>query len=265
MRTSLLIFLGLLVFAPLDFALAQRNDRLTPIQQEIEKQKQRLSSAEPEERRDALMRLGNLHRADASRVAAVALNDTVPSVRVAAAHAIVYGSPDEAAGLLMPMLQDKSEFIRREAAYALGKTHSHSAASALVNLLEADKEMSVRAAAAIALGEIGDEASVSPLVSVLSAGAENKKSKRRSDPFVMRAAVRSLGQIGSRSSVAPLVDMLGNESNDPDVRREAAKALGLIGDPSAIPALRAALSSSDQYLSEAAREALRRMHVSAKS
>ena len=38
-------------------ALAQSNDQLTPLQRRIEQQKQRLSSGEAEERRDALMKL----------------------------------------------------------------------------------------------------------------------------------------------------------------------------------------------------------------
>jgi HEAT repeat protein len=266
MRTAFLVLVHLLVCGGLILVPAQTNDRLTPVQREIEKQRQRLNSAEAEERRDALMRLAYLHRSDASHVAMVALNDAVPAVRVAAAHAIVSAPPDEAAALLIPMLWDKLEFIRREAAYALGETHSRSATIALAQVLETDKEMSVRAAAAIALGQIADEASTAPLMNVLSAGSDQKKkSKSRPDAFVMRAAVHSLGEIRSRSSVSALVTTLENESMQPDVRREAASALGLIGDPSAIPALRGALSSSDPYVSAAAREALRRMHVSPKS
>ncbi len=41
---------------------------LTPLQAEIERQRVRLSSPEAEERRDALMRLRNLNRAEASRL-----------------------------------------------------------------------------------------------------------------------------------------------------------------------------------------------------
>jgi len=61
--------------------LTQGSDHLTPIQREIERQRQRLSSAEIEERRDALMRLANLKRPEASRVAAVGLKDPAPIVR----------------------------------------------------------------------------------------------------------------------------------------------------------------------------------------
>jgi len=100
--------------------LAQSGGQLTPIQREIERQRQRLSSSDVEERRDALMRLGNMKRPDASRVAAAGLNDQELKVRVAAAHAVVFLPTAEAAGLLLPLLQDRAEFIRREASYALG-------------------------------------------------------------------------------------------------------------------------------------------------
>ena len=53
--------------------------------------------------------------------------------------------------------------------------------------------------------------------------------------------------------------VLADDQNPLDVRREAATALGMIGDPAAAPALRAALDSSDPYLAEAARAALRKL------
>src|SRR6266496_701163 len=240
----------------------QGADQLTPLQREIEKQSQRLSSLEPEDRRDALIRLGNLHRQDASRAAAAALNDVVPSVRVSAAHAIVSLPSDEAARLLIPLLQDRFEFVRREGAYALGETRSRSAVGSLANLLLSDKEAAVRGAAAMALGQIADESAVPALSQVLpgtQSTSKKKKAKTSPDEFVMRAAARSLGQIRSRAAVEVLIATLSNQGNPTDVRREAATALGVIGDPSAMPALRAAFASDDPYLSDAARAALRKV------
>src|SRR6266550_7059357 len=133
MSTRLKIRLGifgtalLVAFSVTDAAPTGQNDRLTPLQREIERQRQRLSSSDVEERRDALMRLGNMNRPDASRVAAAGLNDQEVKVRVAAAHAVVFLPAAEAAGLLLPLLQDRAEFIRREASYALGETRSRSA------------------------------------------------------------------------------------------------------------------------------------------
>jgi HEAT repeat protein len=243
--------------------LTQGSDHLTPMQSEIERQRQRLSSAEIEARRDALMRLANLKRPEASRVAASGLTDPAPVVRATAVHAVLALPPAEGAALLLPLLQDKSEFVRRETAYALGETHSRSAVEALSNLLLFDKEASVRAAAAIALGQIGDGAAVNALSQVLRGDAptKGKKKKAGDNEFVMRAAAHSLGQIRSQTSVTVLIAALDNQTNANDVRREAATALGLIGDPSAIPSLRAALASADPYLSEAVRDALRRLRI----
>jgi len=240
----------------------QNNEQLTPVQRELERQRRRLKSEDIEERRDALVRLGNLKRPDASRVAAAGLTDVAPIARATATHAILSLPQADAATLLIPLLQDKSEFVRREAAYALGETRSRSAVAPLEVVLQNDKETGVRGAAAVALGEIGDESAAPALARVLAGQPEKKKkAKAESNAFVMRAAARSLGQIKSRAGVDVLIAVLANEANDNDVRREAATALGLIGDPAAGPALQAAFASSDPYLSEAARVALRRLKL----
>ena len=241
----------------------QKIEELTPMQREIERQRRRLKSEDIEERRDALMRLGNLKQPEAARVAATGLTDIAPIVRVTAARAIMSLPHAEAAALLIPFLQDKLEFVRRETAYALGETRSSAAVGPLTNSLLSDKEMSVRSAAAVALGEIGDESALEPLSQVLAGQAPTKKkAKAGEDDFVRRAAARSLGQIKSRSSVRVLIDTLTNDRNDVEIRREAATALGLIGDNSAGPALQSAFTASDPYLSEAARVALRRLRAS---
>jgi HEAT repeat protein len=239
-----------------------QQDKLTPTQREIERQRQRLSATEAEERRDALMHLENLKRPEASRAAAAALNDESPAVRVAAAHAILSLPSAEAASLLFPLLKDKDEFVRREAAFALGGSRSHAATTALVDLMLHDKKQSVRAAAAVALGQIGGEDALTALTQVVTGqGSKKKKSKSFEDEFIIRSAVRSLGQIGSRTSVPTLIAALQDETNSIETRREAASALGLIGDPSALPALQAAFAANaDPYLAEAARAAIRQIN-----
>lgn len=243
-------------------ARGQSNNSLTPIQREIERQRQRLGSIEVEERRDALMRLGNLKRPDASRAATAGLNDASPAVRVAAMRAVLSLPGSEAGSALLPLLKDKQEFVRREAAFALGDTRHRSATSALIDLLLQDKKPAVRAAAAVALGQIGDEAALPTLSQVITGEtSKKKKSKNSEEEFVVRSAVRSLGQIGSRASVATLIEVLADDSNSLDTRREAADALGAIGDPAALPALQtAAQSSVDPYLSEAAHLAIRQIN-----
>jgi HEAT repeat protein len=252
--------LSLLVFCVAVFAQDSRT--LTPVQIAIEKQQQRLSSTDPEERRDALMRLGSMHLAAASRAAVPALTDMSPIVRATAAKSILSLGSDESVAVLIPLLKDKDEFVRRESAYALGITHSKSATSALSERLLNDKEDGVRGAAAVALGEIADEAAVVALVGTLApelSAPSGSKRKREQNVFVLRAAASALGKIRSRAGTAALVSALSNEKFPDDVRREAARSLGLIGDPSAAPALRAASTAADPFLSEIAHQALRKL------
>jgi HEAT repeat protein len=242
------------------FAQDARN--LTPVQLEIQKQQQRLSSSDVEERRDAVMRLGSMHLAAASRATLPGLQDAAPIVRATAAKSILSIGGVESVPHLLPLLNDKDEFVRREAAYALGLTHSRSATAALSDVLLNDKEDGVRGAAAVALGDIGDEAAVIALVGTLApelSAPAKKKQKREPNVFVLRAAAVALGQIKSRAGTAALVSALNNEKLPSDVRREAARSLGLIGDPAAEPALRAASTAADPYLSKLAYEALRKL------
>ncbi len=235
----------------------------TTVQSEIDKQRQRLSSGDVEERRDALMKLGAMNRAAASREAMVGLSDVSPMIRAVAAKAILSLPANESVGALTPLLSDKDEFVRREAAYALGLTRSKSATQALTGLLLNDKEDGVRAAAAVALGDIGDETAVVTLAMVLAPEIATQGTKRKikaeKNVFVLRAAAKSLGQIKSRAGVPALVAALGNEQQVDDVRREAALALGMIRDPSALPALRSAENSADPYLAQAASESVKKI------
>jgi HEAT repeat protein len=263
--TKLLVPLILVpVYASLlsSFVFAQSSRSLTPSQIAIENQRERLASSDQEERRDALMRLGNLHVAEASRAAVPALSDPSPIIRATAAKAVLSLDPDEAVSVLLPLLKDKDEFVRREAAYALGRTRSRSATAALSERLLNDKEDGVRAAAAVALGHIADEAAVVSLAGTLApelAARGSARRKREQNVFVLRAAAVSLGQIGSRAGTPALISALSNEKLDGDVRREAARSLGIIGDPAAAPALRAASTAADPFLSQLAYEALRKL------
>lgn len=239
---------------------------LTPLQREIETLRARLASADTEERREAVMRLGAMARPDSSRAALPALKDRAVIVRATAARAVLSLPAVEAAAALLPLLADKDEFVRRETAYALGETRSRAAVEALATVLARDKEAGVRGAAAVALGQIGDERAVPVLTEAIGrriarAGFFNRITFRRTEEneFVRRASAVALGQLKSRAAVPALINVLANERAGDDVRREAARALGLIGDASAIPTLRAALATRDPYLSEIAAEAIRRL------
>jgi HEAT repeat protein len=236
---------------------------LTPLQLEIQKQKDRLSSAEIEDRRDAVSRLGALHHPDASRAAVAALKDPAAIVRATAAGVVLYLPSEESAAALLPLLSDKDEFVRQETAYALGKTRSRMAAGSLADLLLKEKKDGVRGAIVVALGDIGDETSVVSLAQILrpelSMATSKKRSKKQENPLVLRAAAHALGQIGSRAGVPALLAALQDQEAESDVRREAATSLGLIGDRAALPALTGLLSADDPYLSRAAFEASRRI------
>ena len=240
--------------------VAQDSRKLTPVQLEIEKQKQRLSSGDQEERRDALMRLGTMRLREASSAAVPALQDPLPIVRATAARAILSIDADQGASLLIPLLKDKDEFVRRDAAYSLGLTRSRVAIGPLSDQLLKDKEAGVRGAAAIALGQIADEAAVVALVGTLAPELSGAKRKREENEFVLRSVATALGQIKSRAGTAALMAALSNEKMPSDVRREAARSLGMIGDPSAAPALKAASTSADPFLSEIVHNALRRLN-----
>jgi HEAT repeat protein len=238
----------------------------TPLQRRIEIERARLSSSDTEERRDAVQRLGAMARPESSRAASVALRDASAVVRATAARAVLSLGSTDAATLLMPLLRDKDEFVRREVAFALGSTRSRTATQALAVALVGDKEPSVRGAAAVALGQIADPSAVPVLSETLgrrirASGVFARILRRRTeeDEFVRRSAAVALGQIGSREGVPALIAVLGNERAGDDVRREAARALGRIGDPSAVPALRAVLTARDPHLSRMAYEALRRL------
>lgn len=246
-----------------------------------------------EAKRDALFEIRNRESSAASRIAIPALNDRNNIVRATAAASVIFLPKDEAASLLLPLLSDKSPFVRREAAYALGKVGSSSATQAIVLLMRRDKDFEVKTAAAVALGEAGDPSALAPLIDVL------KKKPKESEEFLRRSASRSIGQIAQinrtgkrlvttphsflpekfkesntpsaempsqlvsvfRPAIAVLSSVLQSAEESDDTRREAAFSLGAIGDPAAFSALESSLGSPDYYLAEIAREAILKFGV----
>ena len=113
MKRSICSLIGVVVWGlpaatlNLAFAASQENlstnSALTPLQREIAAQRSRLNSEDPEVRRDALVHLGNLRRAESSRVALVALNDSSAVVRATAAHAVLSLSAMEVITALVPL------------------------------------------------------------------------------------------------------------------------------------------------------------------
>ncbi len=113
---------------------------------------ERLRNGSDEEKRDVLFQIRNLQTEEASRLAIYSLTDSSEIVRATAVSSVIFLPFDEAVQLLLPLLQEKSLFVRRETAYALGITRNPTAVNPLLQILQRDKEIEVRIAAAIALG-----------------------------------------------------------------------------------------------------------------
>ena len=140
-------------------------------------------------------------------------------------------------------LKDKDEYVRKAAAYALGKIKDPRAVEPLIAALK-DHNSDVREAAAYALGKIKDPRAVEPLIAAL----------KDEDSDVRKAAAEALGEIKDPRAVEPLIAALKDESSS--VRRAAAEALGKIGDPRAVEPLIAALKDKDSDVRYAAAKAL---------
>lgn len=244
-----------------------------------------LRSGTSEQKRDSLFQIRNLRSEIASREAIVSLTDKDEIIRANAASAVIYLPASEAVQVLIPLLSDKQPFVRKEAAYALGKVREKSATPALLRLLDREKDLEVKSSFVIAMGEIGDISAVETLNSLL-----NDRPKEDTE-FVRRSAARSIGQIaqivktGDGYIVTPqnflpdkfkdgearditkefpvfsaaavkLGQVLKNKNEADDTRREAAFALGAIGSRSSIYLLETHQNSSDAYLAEIAKEAL---------
>lgn len=278
------VFFNLTVIYSSSFAIAQNLSS-----SEIQRQAARLKSADAETRRDALYKLRLAGNENASRIAAQSLTDKTEIVRAVAPFSVLSLPPEEAAGLLLPQLGDKSEFVRRETAYALGKTRSARAVSPLLEILRKDKKYSVRCAAAVALGDIGNLAAAAALTQIL------QTKPKEDEDFLRRAAAHSIGQIAEnllakdffaqadakdfeifaaanrrflsekypplRAAVNALVQALQNRRESDDAKREAAFALGAIGDASAIPVLQSKLTAADYYLAKISQAALKKILI----
>lgn len=238
-----------------------------------------------EQKRDALFQIRNLRSKIASLAAVPALTDPDRIVRATAAGAVVFLPKLEAIRLISPLLDDKDPFVRKEAAYALGKLQSPEAVAPLIVLLRREKDLEIKAAIAAALGQTGNRSAIEPLIALL------KRKPDEDEEFIRRSAARSIGQIaqiertGSSSVVTPqnflpekfkaltgddltsrhpefnaavatLTAVLRNSKEADDTRREAAFALGTIGSRDSITILQTTSSSPDPYLAEISREAL---------
>lgn len=284
-RTSRLTWFSALFCLFCGFAGNSFAQTLSPA--EIRQQAERLESGDVEARRDALHKLRVSESENASRIATEGLTDKAEIVRATAPFSVLDLPSDEAAENLLPQLKDKSAFVRRETAYALGETHSTRAVQPLIQILQRDKEYGVQCSAAVALGEIGDISAVDALTRVL------QKNPTEENDFLRRSAARSIGKIAEttlqkeffsqteikdfdvfvmenrkklierhpslRVAASILIRVLQNPEEADDTKREAAFALGATGDVLAITVLKSKLNAEDYYLAEIARMALKKI------
>ena len=230
--------------------------------QDLDRIRGDLASGNVELERNALFQIRLIGSAEASRLALPLLNDPNELVRATAPSAVIYLPKSEAASVLIPLLSDKAEFVRQETAYALGKVGDASAVPPLIKAIHKDSDP-VRNAATVALGEIGDAFALETLSELL------KKKPTEDNEFLRRAAAHSIGEIAGlqktpvtaqfRNAGVVLVKVLQSNKEAEDTRREAARALGAIGDPQAVGILKANVNSSDTYLAEICRNALRKL------
>lgn len=250
-----------------------------------------LRSGSVEEKREALYQLRVIGTAEAARPAVYALGDLSPTVRAEAASTCAYLSPDTAAASLVPLLDDKQTFVRKETALALGRSRAKGAVQGLLRVFEKDRKQEVRAAAATALGLIGDPAAVPALTRSFS------KNRGSSKAFLRREAAGAIGRIAQsvrtgivtdsipesflpskfktslaigagdltesdpvfRQAAKSLSALLSNPKEGGEVRRNAAFALGAIGYEAARIELSSCAVSDDTILSETCKEAVSKL------
>ncbi len=226
---------------------------------------EKIRNGSTEEKRDILFKVRNLETEQASRLAIPALNDSSEIVRATAVSSVVFLPANEAAQILVPLLQDKSIFVRRETAYALGKIGNPQAVNSLLQVFQRDKSFEVKNATVIAFGEIGDVSAVDALTKIL------QRKPKDSEEFLRRSAARSIGQIAEnvgetvdfpvfQTANNVLISILQNDKESADTKREAAFALGEIGEKASIQILQNQLNSGNIYLAEISRKALEKIN-----
>ncbi len=250
----------------------------------------RLSSKSSEARRSAVHELRTIGTEAASRAALPALRDANVMVRAAAAAAVIHLPPFEAVEALTPLLSDRAELVRREAAFALGGIGGSGSVPPLVARLGKERSEAVRSAIVIAIGNSGEVQGLPALVEVL------REKPTEANDFTRRSSARAVGRIAQklrtgrtdrtspqnflpgefkddmaeRGLEAPadfgeasreLRRVVSDPNESDDVRREGVYALGAIGDASAGELLEPLTRSTDPYMSEIAKEAIRRLIV----
>lgn len=123
------------------------------------------------------------------------LSDPQPESRVRAAEELVQRHYPSAGDLILPLLQDKSGYVRGRATVLLGRLRDKRAVDRLVTFLD-DPDYGTQLDAVRSLGEIGDSRAVAPLLTVLNR------------PNFSGVVAEALAKIGDRQAVGPLIGYL---------------------------------------------------------
>ena len=183
-----------------------------------------------------------------------ALQDPDSSVRNQAAIALALALPNnrQPVPILVRLLESPDQELRQAALAALdGMGESaKDATPAVERLLADDKDSQTAGQAAHVLGSTAGAAACDPLTHAITDSKDN---------FVRQSAVASMGRLGP-ACPQTISTLMGTFGGDEQVAFSSVRALRTIGKP-AMPALTAALRSSDPKTRRAALEAFEGMHV----
>ena len=144
------------------------------------------------------------------------------------------GPSREDANLLINIIKDKSDnpYLRGEAAWTLGLTHSAQALNPLIEVLKNKKEDArIRKLSAVSLGVLANQDAQEVLIQVAADVNDNAK--------VRSAAVGALGSFKSQEAHNAVISLLKDQSWQ--VQVAAAKCLSKCGDSDTVTALNAEL------------------------
>lgn len=143
-------------------------------------------------------------------------------------------------GVLLPLLQDKSSGVRKEAARALGASRNAKMGAPLVKAAKAEPELEVRAVMLSAVGATGDMKQAPALKAFLTSDSESTRF----------AAAQGLCRLGSQDGFAFAGKLLG--SQDRFVRRQGLQLYEGVTAKKAAPALKPLLEDKDRTLAAGA-------------
>lgn len=173
-------------------------------------------------------------------LAAILESEENAGARNSAVEALVRIGPASVPSLLERLPRSEGD-VRKFIVDILGEIGDRRAADGLVSLLK-DSDENVRSSAIEALGRLGDVSVAPALIEILGSG----------NVWLAYPAAEALGRLGDARAVEPLIAALGER-----VLREAAfRALGRVGDARAVPSLIAGLWDGNASIRHAALKAL---------